>query len=98
MANQLKIKVESEHVLTESVLNGMDPSNILAQGVSEYTASQDCITVIKAASCLFQNTLRFGTNQASPVVEHYVLLKSGQKVKVESGYGCNIEHVFGIKR
>lgn len=30
MANTLKIKVENENVLTQSIINGIDPNNIIA--------------------------------------------------------------------
>lgn len=51
MANTLNIKVENNRVLTESILTGVDISNVIATGSSgswadaSYTATEDCFAV-----------------------------------------------------
>ena len=54
MANTLKVKLEGTSVLTQSVLNGIDVSNVIAASVnvktgSPYTATQDCIVIADTA-------------------------------------------------
>ena len=97
MSNQMKIKVVIGHVLTESVLNGIDTSNIIASNVNPYTATQDCIACVLAAS-LKLNETQLGAYQATPYGEHYVELKKGDVIQSNSGYGNVIQYVFGIKR
>lgn len=54
MANQLKIKVESEHVLTEAVLEGIAVDDVIASyvrpssgdGNFTYTATKDCFAIV----------------------------------------------------
>jgi len=105
MANQLKISVENNEVLTGSRLNGIDFSNALASNTSvwdavTYTATQDCWFVGNMGNC--QNVSQ--TVNDVPFIQYMgdayssvvIPLKKGDVLKTKN-VAHVIHKVFGAK-
>ena len=111
MSNQMKIKVENKRVLTESILNGIDTSNLLASygpGYNtKYTATEDsivCVYVYAAylGDIYVDDIPIVGSGNYSTSCYYTVPIKAGQVYDHNHGSGGNAGFVaykaWGIKR
>lgn len=111
MSNQMQIKVENQHVLTESMLNGIDTSNVIASydysgaNTYTYTATEDCIifytTGMQAIGNVTLNDVKMLTTASNiyPAINYCFPLKKGDVFKVVQGHNqACILKVWGIKR
>lgn len=102
MANTLKVIVENENVLTQSVLNGIDTVNIIASNIKTYTATQDCfvyMAVFAAMTKAYIDGVEIAQhiNGADHSEFNIILLKKGQTLTFSSTIST-ILTVFAIKR
>ena len=99
MANQMQIKVENEHVLTEAILNGMNVSDILANNVKTYTASKDCIATARVReNCSMKlNNVSLGVDSwANASTDYTIPMKAGDVLTVTGSISTIM--AYGIKR
>lgn len=90
MSNQLKISIKDGKVLTESVVTGIDTSNLLSSGLP-YTATEDCYGIYQNPGGVWSSNdcgiavdgvtvcLNWIGNSSSRMYAN-VLIKKGQKV------------------
>jgi len=106
MANQLKIVIENDSILTESVIPGIDKNNVLASSSGSFTAPADGIVVFSATN---SNSGAWASVDGVTVMNssgqdrwfnHMTNfpVKKGQVCSVGAGYGTPSAVLYGLKR
>jgi len=110
MANQLKVTLDGENVLTDSVLPGINKLDVLSSeekwGQINWTATEDCIvftltqgnymaTYVDGISVWCSSDNRYTDGQSAAIP-----LKKGQTITVGSAETTKFRHykAFGLKR
>lgn len=106
MANTLNIKVENEHVLTESILPGFDKNNVIGSSSSSIVATEDCFCVCSATNssgsawATVDGIYIMNSSGQDRWFNHVsnAPVKKGQTVSIGAGYGTPSITLYGIKR
>lgn len=99
MSNQMIISLENNHILTESVMCGIDISNQIASysDKDSYTATQDCWAIFWTNGDrpykLDNETVVSGADH-----ENVVLMKKGQTLAKAGSYTTPTMRIYGVKR
>jgi len=109
MSNLMSIEVKNGRVLTESVVTGLDTSNLLASTLP-YTATEDCFGIYKNPGGIWSSNdagiaidgvtvcLNWIGNSSSRMYAN-VLVKKGQKVTAVGSLAGQAQFsAYGIKR